>query len=331
MNQALSLGILGAARIAAQAIIKPARAGSGVRVVAIAARDQARARAFAERHHIPRAYAGYQALLDDATIDAVYIALPNSLHCEWTLRALEAGKHVLCEKPFASNAGEAEQMANAAERSGRVLAEAVHNRYHPLAARVRDIVRGGELGTIEHVDAWACVPNPNRRDIRYRYDLGGGALMDLGCYALGMLRLISGDEPSVVGASAKLARPNVDRWARAQLLFPSGATARLTCSLWSFDLLKMTVEIRGTRGRLQILNPYAPHMFHALRWLSPSIRRTERVPGHGTSYDYQLRAFASAVRDGTPLDLTPADAVANMRAIDAIYRASGLPLRGAAS
>jgi predicted dehydrogenase len=329
MKSPLRIGILGAARIASAAMVEPARVVEGASVVAVAARTQAKADAFARKHRIARAYQGYQTLIDDPTLDAVYIALPNSLHCEWTVRALEAGKHVLCEKPLASNASEAEQMAAAANSAGRVLAEGIHNRYHPLTARITDIVRGGELGEISHVDAWACVPNPNRRDIRYRYDLGGGALMDMGCYALNLVRLILGNEPEVVSAKSKLAGPNVDRWTQADLKFPSGRTARLTCSLWSLDLLKVTVDIYGTRGRLQIVNPYAPHKFHVLKWSAPSSARTERVPGTGTTYDYQLRGFVSAVRGEAPLQAAPVDAVANMRGIDAIYRAAGLSVRGA--
>jgi predicted dehydrogenase len=328
-HPALRIGILGAARIAANAIIKPARSTGLANIAAVAARSGVRASAFARKHGIPRAYEGYQALLDDPAVDAVYVALPNSLHCEWTLRALQARKHVLCEKPFASNAAEAERMADAANRCDRVLVEGMHYRCHPLATRIAEVLRSGELGDIEHVDAWACIPLPNLNgDIRYRYDLAGGAVMDVGCYALNAIRLILGDELSVSRARAKLAGANLDRWTQADLRFASGQSARLTCSLWSLDLLKLTVEVRGTRGRLQIVNPYAPHMFHTLKWFQPSRSRTEQVPASGTTYDYQLRAFVTATRGGPSLSATPMDAVANMRGIDAIYRAAGLPVRG---
>ena len=145
-NPPLRFGILGAARIAPMALVRPAREGTGVEVVAVAARDERRARAFARRHRIPRTHGSYAALLADPEVDAVYVPLPNSLHAEWTIRALEAGKHVLCEKPLASNAAEAALVIEAAQRSGRLLIEAFHWRHHPLAARMREIVTSGELG-----------------------------------------------------------------------------------------------------------------------------------------------------------------------------------------
>ena len=154
----LRIGVLGAARIAPLALVRPARSVPEVLVLAVAARDEARARRFASRHAIPRVHARYAELLADPEIDAVYNPLPNSLHCEWTLRAISAGKHVLCEKPLAANAYEAGLMSEAARREGRVLVEAFHWRYHPLAARMQEIVVGGELGRVEHVEAAMCIP-----------------------------------------------------------------------------------------------------------------------------------------------------------------------------
>ncbi len=150
MNQ-LRIGVLSAARIVPSALLSPAKQTPEVIVSGIAARNPQRAQAFARKHHIPRVFASYDELIADPDLDAVYIPLPNGLHAAWTIKALEAGKHVLCEKPFASNAEEAEQMAEAAERSGRVLMEAFHYRYHPLAARMKEIVTSGELGTIRHI------------------------------------------------------------------------------------------------------------------------------------------------------------------------------------
>ena len=194
----IRIGILGAASIAPMALIRPARRVPDAVVAAVAARDEARAARFADKHGIARVHPSYAALLADPEPDAIYNPLPNSLHCEWTLRALEAGKHVLCEKPLASNAEEAERMAKAATNAGRVLVEAFHWRYHPLADRMREIVTSGELGPIRHVEASFCVPMIRRGDIRYRWDLGGGATMDLGCYAINMVRTLAGAEPEVV-------------------------------------------------------------------------------------------------------------------------------------
>src|SRR4029453_6026000 len=203
----LRIGILGAARIAPMALCRPAREVAGVEVAAIAARDPARAQKFAAKHGIARVHASYDALLADDAIDAIYNPLPNGLHAEWTIRALEAGKHVLCEKPIASNAAEAAQMAEAAARTGRVLTEAFHWRYHPLAARMREVVQT-ELGEIRHIEAAFCFPLPRFSDIRYSWELAGGTMMDAGCYPVNMVRWLAGADPEVVSAQARLARPN---------------------------------------------------------------------------------------------------------------------------
>jgi predicted dehydrogenase len=182
------------------ALLSPAKSVAEVAVTAVAARDPQRARAFADRHKIPHVHASYGDLLADPSVDAVYNPLPNSLHCEWTIRALEAGKHVLCEKPFSANAKEAEQMAAAASHAGRVLTEAFHYRHHPLAARMVEIATDGTLGRVQHIETNMCVPLPLPGNIRYRRDLAGGATMDTGAYAIHMLRHLAGDEPVVTHA-----------------------------------------------------------------------------------------------------------------------------------
>jgi predicted dehydrogenase len=323
----LRLGLLGAARIAPMALVRPARAVPEAEVVAVAARDRSRAEAFARKHGIPRTCAGYDELIHDPGLDAVYNPLPNSLHCEWTIRALEAGKHVLCEKPLASNAGEAERMAETAEKTGRVLMEAFHWRYHPLAARMQEIVAGGELGRIEHVEASMCLPLILPGDIRYRLDLAGGALMDAGCYAVSAVRFLAGAEPEVVRAEARLSSPGVDRWMRAELRFPDGRSGRVTASLFSATLLRMEARVRGERGELFVRNPFAPQFFHRLTLRSPAGSRVERVRSEPT-YTHQLRAFVRAVRGDGTVATDGRHGVANMRVIDAIYRAAGLAPRG---
>ena len=188
----LRIGILGAARIAPAACVRPARAVDGVEVVAVAARDSSRARAFAAKHGIPGPTPGYRRLLEDPGVDAVYNPLPNGLHGVWTLRAIEAGKHVLCEKPFTANAAEARSVASRVAVGDRVVMEAFHYRYHPMFLRALEIVGSGELGTVERVDTALCVPLPLPRDIRYRPDLAGGATMDIGCYAVHLWRALAG-------------------------------------------------------------------------------------------------------------------------------------------
>jgi predicted dehydrogenase len=321
-NGPLRLGILGAARIAPMALIAPARRVPEATVLAIAARDVDRAHRFAARHGIPRVHASYEAVLADPEVDAVYVPLPNSLHARWTVRALEAGKHVLCEKPLAATVAEAEHMARAAARADRVLMEAFHYRYHPLFQRLRAILDAGEVGRVAHLEAHLCFPLPRPSDIRYRRDLAGGALMDVGCYTVHLVRHLAGAEPEVVQARGEWTRGGVDRCMEARLRFSDGRTARITCSLFSAWVVRASARAEGSGGRMGVLNPYLPHLFHRLRVVSGAGRRTERVAG-GATYDYQLRAFVAAVRDRTPVPTGPADAIANMRVIAAIYDAAG--------
>jgi predicted dehydrogenase len=322
----LRLGVLGAAKITPMALLRPAREVPEVAIAAVAARDPARAEAFARKHGIPKAHKSYADLLADDAIDAIYNPLPNGLHAEWSIRALEAGKHVLCEKPIASNAAEAEQMAAAAARTGRVLVEAFHWRYHPLAARMREVVQT-ELGELRHVEAMLCFPLPFPSDIRYSWELAGGAMMDAGCYTVNMVRWLAGAEPEVVSAEAKLARPKVDRYMRAELLFPGGCSGRVTASLFSARLLAIALRAEGSAGEMRVLNPLAPQFYHSLKVIRPGRTTRERISGDAT-YTCQLRAFAEHVRGGKPMSSDARDAINNMRVIDAIYRAAGLPVRG---
>jgi predicted dehydrogenase len=272
----------------------------------------------------------YEALLADPQIEAVYNPLPNSHHGLWTLRAIAAGKAVLCEKPFAANAAEAERVALAARAAGRVVMEAFHWRYHPLAERLLAIVASGELGELQRVEAKLCAPLIAPGDIRYRAALAGGATMDMGCYCVSLVRALSGQEPRVVSAFAKLSSPGVDRALEAELAFPSGASGRIVCSMFSWRLLGVSARVVGSRGELRVLNPILRQLFHRVTVRSERGSRSERVPG-GSSYGHQLRAFVRAVREGASFPTTPDDAVKNMAVIDALYRAAGLEPRAPAS
>ena len=326
----LRIGTLGAARIAPHALIRPAREVDEVEVVAVAARDRTRAAAFAKKHGIEKVHESYDALLDDPEIDAIYNPLPNSHHRLYTVRALEAGKHVLCEKPLAANAREAREMADVAAREGKVLMEAFHWRYHPLALRMVDLLRSEVIGSIEHVEAHMCVPFPNPWDIRYDLALAGGAMMDVGCYAVSLARHLAGEEPEVESASVTLRREGVDRAAEATLRFPSGASGRILASLMSWRLLSIRARVVGSEGTLSAFNPIGPHIgYHRLTVETVKGRKSERVNGEAT-YTCQLRAFERAVREGAPIPTDGEDGVKNMAVIDAIYQAAGLePREGA--
>jgi predicted dehydrogenase len=322
------IGCLGTARIAPAALIKPARNAPEAVVAAVAARDPVRAEAFAARHSIPRVYRSYQELVEAADLDAVYVPLPNGLHAEWTLAALAAGKHVLCEKPLAANASEAQRVADAAARSGLVVMEAFHWRYHPLATRLLEIVNSGDLGSIERIEAALIFPLFNPSDIRWQLDLAGGSLMDAGCYPVHIVRTLAGAEPVVTSATCKVRSPGVDRWTRAELRFGDGRSGRVTAGLWSSSLVRAQARVTGQRATMSVLNPLAPQLFNLITVRGPGGTRIERVRGRPT-YDYQLEAFVSAIRDGGPVPTGPDDSVANMSVIDSIYRAAGLdPRRG---
>jgi predicted dehydrogenase len=322
----LRIGILGAARIAPMALVRPARETPGALIRAVAARDPERARAFATKHGIPVCHGDYEALLADPELDAVYNPLPNGLHGIWTMRALRAGKHVLCEKPFTANAEEARAVAAVARETGRFVMEAFHWRYHPLASRMLEILASGELGELRHVEAHLCAPILNTRDIRYRLELAGGAGMDMGCYVLHFVRTFAGGEPRVVSARPTLLAPGVDRAMEIELALPGGATGRAVCSMLSWRVLDVSGRVEGTRGRMRILNPWAPHLFHRLRVETHGGTRSERIAGPST-YACQLAAFVRAVREGVPVPTGADDAIANMALVDAAYAAAGLARR----
>lgn len=295
-------------------------------VAAVAARDGDRARAFAAKHEIPRVHDTYEALVADSELDAIYNPLPNGLHGTWTRAALDAGKHVLCEKPFTANAAEAREIAERASATNRVAMEAFHYRYHPLTLRAEQIIASGALGKLTHVEASLCFPLPKFSDIRYNYALAGGALMDAGCYAVHMVRTFGGSTPAVTSARAKLRDPQIDRAMTADLAFDAGHTGQVRCSMWSARLLETSARIVGERGELRLFNPVTPHLVNRLAIRTPEGKRVEHFPRR-PSYAYQLDAFAAAVLRGEPVPTSPEDAIENMTVIDAIYRAADLPLR----
>lgn len=322
----LRFGILGAALIAPDALIKPAQIVDDAEVVAIAARDPVRAREFAKKHGVARVLNSYDDVINDSAIDVIYNPLPNSLHREWTIRALRAGKHVLCEKPLAANATEAEQMARTAAETGKFLGEAFHYRYHPLADRIRAIIGGGALGKLRHVEGQFSVPIPET-NIRFDWSLAGGATMDLGCYPLHMIRYFSGITPRVIRASTGTGPKNIDIAMEVDLELAAGVTARMNCSMKKDAVLRASFMARGDRGELKVINPVGPHRGHQLTLKTGAGETNETVPGD-TTYTHQLRAFVAALRGDGKFPTDGADGIIGMRIIDDVYRAAGLPPRG---
>jgi predicted dehydrogenase len=321
----IRFGILGAARIAPDALIKAAHNVPEAEVVALAARDPKRAREFAGANGIPRVLATYDDLVNDPEPDVIYNPLPNALHCEWTIAALRAGKHVLCEKPLASNAAEAERMAKAADENGKILGEAFHYRYHPLADRIRALMTDGTLGRMVHVEGHFSVPIPET-NIRFDWSLAGGATMALGCYPLHMIHYFSGMTPRVIRATAETGPKNIDIAMDVALELDGGVTARMSCAMKKDSVINATFSARGERGELRVINPIAPQRGHQLTVKTAAGEKNETVPGD-TTFTHQLRAFVKAVRGEAKFPTDGAEGIINMRVIDDVYRAVGLPPR----
>ncbi len=324
----IRIGVLGAARIAPKAVVWPAQVLDGVAVTAVAARDRAKAETFAAAHGIPTVHDDYDAMLTDPDIDAVYIPLPNGLHGVWTIRAIEAGKHVLCEKPFTANADEARRVAAVAKASDRVVMEAFHWRYHPANRDLLASVAAGELGEITRMRASFSFPLLDADDIRWSRALAGGSLMDVGCYPVNMVRAImaaaGAGEPEVVGAKAAFTGRGVDRAFRGRLRWEGGAEATIRCGMLDvFRPLDIRLSVTGTLGSVHVFNPAVPQMYGwsvERRGGRRRVLRAARTP----SYTFQMEAFRDAIAEGTPFPSDVDDAVANMEIVDELYRAAGV-------
>jgi predicted dehydrogenase len=326
----LRLGLLAASRIAEPAVVIPARLVDGVTITAVAARDQTRADAAAKRWDLAQAFASYPELIDCRDVDAIYVGTPASLHRRWAIAAIEAGKHVLCEKPFAANADDARRIADAARGSDVVVMEAFHWRYHPFVQEIRKVLDSGELGTIEQIDAMFGIPNAEipLDDIRFDLALGGGATMDLGCYPIQWVRFAAGAEPQVVSAEAACPVPGIDGSLTAALRWPSGATGSISSSmLYEGDRYEVWLRVRGDRGTMLVTNPLAPQRDGASLVVESGGERRTVESDRTTTYYHQLVAFRDAVVHGAPFPTTADDAVRNMEVIDACYRAAGLEPR----
>ncbi|KAF8878869.1 hypothetical protein BD779DRAFT_1553586 [Infundibulicybe gibba] len=357
----LRFGILGAAAIAPIALISPAKSHPEVVVHAVAARDIARAEAYAKKYGIEKFYGGprgYQELIDDPEIEVIYNPLPNALHFEWTMKALAAGKHVLLEKPSADTADETRQMFALAEEKGLVLLEAFHYRFHPAVQRVKAIIDSGELGPIKHISAALAIPRgliPSD-DIRFNHELGGGVMMDMGCYTMNCLRYLSSSNPTAVISAEQVphappsgsAPPTIDRRTTATLALPNDATAELMCDLGmpskygnygipAFPQVRAHIECVG--GTIELYNFVAPTFYHSIT-IVPKLRgkkkRVEKVykfaDGYGedwwTTYRYQLDAFVDQVRGRRPRTwINKEDSIANMEWIEKIYAKTGFGSR----
>ena len=296
-------------------------------IVALAARDRIRAGQFAEIHRIPHVEENYGRVINRSDVDAIYNPLHIPAHHPWTLRALDAGKHVLCEKSLACNEAEAIEMRDKAYEKKLVLMDAFHYRYHPLFLRRLDLIQQGEIGEIERIDAAFNIPVTDKSDIRMNYALGGGVTMDIGCYPISWIRHLTGLEPESVTASAEIGPWNVDVFLKADMVLPGGITATSSGDMREGTKFRADVTIKGDKGSLHVTNMIAPQMGHQLKIVAGKRERIETMDRRPT-YAYQLDAFLEAVRNKIPIATDGDDAVKQMRVIDRCYESAGLPVRG---
>jgi D-xylose 1-dehydrogenase (NADP+, D-xylono-1,5-lactone-forming) len=313
---ALNLGILSTARINAK-LIAGARGTDAVRVVAVASRHADAAEAFAREHGIPHAHDSYDALLADPEVDAVYIPLPNALHVQWTIRALEAGKHVLCEKPLGRSASEVEAAFVTAERTGLILTEGFMYRHHPQTRRCHQLVREGAIGRLRMITSCFSFFTDDVANVRLRAELHGGALMDVGCYCVSAARMLAG-EPERVSAEQTLGGDGVDVTFTGTMRFADGVLAHFDAGLALAP--RHGLEVVGEAGSLYLADPWhcATPVIEVRR-----DEKTERIELEPADpYQLELENFCAAVEGRAPLLLGREDAVGQARAIEALLEAA---------
>jgi predicted dehydrogenase len=320
----LRWGILSTANIATEKVIPGIRRAARCEIVAIGSRDAEAARVAADRLAIPRAYGSYEALLADPDVDAVYIPLPNHMHAEWTIAAARAGKHVLCEKPLAVTAADAERMVEACEAAGVRLMEAFMYRHHPSWVAVRELVASGRIGTLSAVQSWFGFYNDDPANIRNIREFGGGALYDVGCYCVNLSRMLFGGEPVRVEASVvRDGGDGVDTLTTGVLEFENGL-ASFGCSIRTET--DQRVHLYGTEGRISIgipfnIPPDRPTQVFVTQGGDPPVAPATETLTFETKDPYAAEAerFAEAILDGLPTPVPPDDAVANLRVIERIF------------
>jgi len=345
MTRPLRWGILGTGNIAKQF-------GAGVRtgrrgvMTAIGSRSQASADAYAKQFEIPAAHGSYESLLADETVDAIYVSLPNSMHHEWTIKALRAGKHVLCEKPFAMNAGEAEEMFDVAQKTGRVLVEAFMYRTHPQTRKLIELVHAGAIGELRVVRAHFCFnPTKTAGNIRFDASLGGGALMDIGCYCVSYATFFAASPPTNVFGVGHLHPTGVDDRVTGCIGFENGVLASFVCGLSAHN--DNTAFLCGSEGYIEIPYPWKPpekSSFTVCRSAPPRMdnptadanggkiihpgptRQVVEIDTGGVGlYGVESDAFAETVLDGAAPAVTREETLTNMRLLDTLRKQVGLP------
>ncbi len=315
MTEKIRWGILSTARIGRH-VIPAIHASHNGEVAAVASRSLERAQAWADLQGIPRAYGSYEALLADNDIDAIYNPLPNSMHAEWSIRCAEAGLPTLSEKPFASNASEAQSIVDAFETQDLPLAEAFMYRFHPQQDKVKAILAAGGIGELQIINSSFTFPIASESNIRLSKALAGGALMDVGCYCVNLMRYMTGEEPMRVTAAAHIGGGSgVDETLAATLEFPAGVFGHFDCGLRSFGQHSYT--LKGAEGMIVVPQSFVIGKASAgiiRHWQGDSY--SEHIIPAVDQYQLMVEDFADALLKGRPPRFAPADAVANMLVVD---------------
>lgn len=324
MTEKIRWGILSTANIGKKRVIPAMQQTRNGVVAAVASRSLDKAQAFAAATGIPKAYGSYEDLLADPEIDAIYNPLPNSEHAIWSIRCAEAGKPVLCEKPLASDAAEAQRMVDAFAERGIPFAEAFMYRFHPQTVQVREMVASGAVGRLTTVQSSFTFTISNEVNIRLNQSLAGGALMDVGCYCVNVMRLMTGEEPLQASALAQVGESSgVDETLAGVLAFPSGVVGHFDCGLRSHRT--HTYEIRGTEGRILVESAFTmePHEQPVIRWWRGNEYQEIIMPAVN-HYTLMAEDFADALLLNRPPRFPGQDGVENMRVLDQLLAAAGV-------
>lgn len=325
-EKVLRWGVISTANIGRAAVLPAIQHSRNGELVAVASRNEEKARTFADKLGIPQAFGSYEALLAADDIDAVYVPLPNSLHREWTIKAAEAGKHILCEKPLALDAAECQEMEAVAQQHGVVFMEAFMYRFHPQTEMVLELVQSGAIGEPRLIYAAFTFRLTNPENIRFVRELGGGSLMDVGCYCVNIIRTVAGvipgaGEPVEVQAYANWGKTGVDEEMTGTLRFANGLLAQFSCGL-TLERREF-YQVAGPEGHLDVQSAFLPGTGDTtiLEYHGRQNSIAHDIPGVD-EYQLMVEHFGDSVHSGTPVRYPPAEAGAGMRVIEALYRSA---------
>jgi predicted dehydrogenase len=315
----LNWGLVSTARIN-RALITPLRASPRNRLAAVASRDLEHGRAYAAEWGIPRAFGSYEAMLADPDVDVVYISLPNSLHAEWAIKAMQAGKHVLCEKPLAVTLEEVDAMTAAARSTGRVLAEAFMYRHHPQTLKVKELIDTGAIGRLQVVRGGFTFPLTDPANVRLAPELGGGSIWDIGCYPISFTRTVAGAAPAEVFGWQEVGESGVDVVFAGQMRFPNGVLGQFDCGFRSPE--RMLMEFLGSEGALSLTNSFKPGINAGINLLrNDGTSEVIVVPGQEL-YIGEVEDMYDAIVHGQPTRVTLADSRVNVATILALLQSA---------